>query len=95
MTKNNVIRTLVMCSVMAGTSMMFAQGPAQNIDPNRHSNLASAQASIAHAYQKIETAQQANRDRLGGHGEKAKQLLTQASQELKEAAEYANAHQHK
>jgi hypothetical protein len=92
MTKNNVIRTLVMCSVMAGTSMMFAQGPAQNIDPNKHPNLASAQTSIAHAYQKIDAAQQANRDKLGGHGEKAKQLLAQAAQELKEAAEYSNGH---
>ena len=92
MTKNNVVRTLVMCSVMAGTSMMFAQGPAQNIDPNKHANLASAQASIAHAYQKIEAAQQANHDQLGDHAQKAKELLVQASQELKEAAEYANHH---
>jgi hypothetical protein len=92
MTKNNVIRTLVMCSVMVSTSMMFAQGPAQNIDPHKHANLASAQTSIAHAYQKIDTAQQANRDRLGGHGQKAKDLLVQASQELKAAAEYANHH---
>ncbi len=90
MTMKNVIRTLVMCSVMASTSMMFAQGPAQNIDPKKHANLASAQASIAHAYQKIEAAQQANRDQLGDHAQKAKELLMQASQELKAAAEYAN-----
>ncbi len=90
MTKNHVIRTLVMCSVMASTSMLFAQGPAQNIDPNKHANLASAQRSIAHAYQKIDAAQQANADRLGDHAQKAKELLIQASQELKEAAEYAN-----
>jgi hypothetical protein len=77
---------------MAGASMMFAQGPAQNIDPNRHPHLASAQASIAHAYQKIDTAQQANRAQLGDHAQKAKELLVQASQELKEAAEYANHH---
>ena len=90
MTKNNVIRTLVMCSVMAGTSMMFAQGPAQNIDPNKHPHLASAQTSIAHAYQKIDTAQQANRDQLGNHAQRAKELLIQASQELTAAAQYAN-----
>jgi hypothetical protein len=29
---------------------------------------------------------------LGGHAEKAKQLLDQASRELKEAAEYADHH---
>jgi hypothetical protein len=90
MTKNNVIRTLVMCSVMAGTSIMFAQAPAQNIDASKHPHLASAQASIADAYQKIDTAQQANRDRLGDHAQRAKELLAQASQELKAAAEYAN-----
>jgi hypothetical protein len=92
MTKNNVIRTIVMCSVMAGSSMVFAQGPAQNIDASKHPNLASAQTSIAHAYQKIDAAQQANREQLGDHAERAKQLLVQASQELKEAAEYANHH---
>jgi hypothetical protein len=79
-----------MCSVMAASSWMFAQGPAQNIDPSRHANLAAAQRSIAHAYQKIDAAQQANRGQLGDHAQKAKDLLVQASQELKLAAEYAN-----
>ena len=41
MTMNNVIRMLVMCSVMVGTSMMFAQAPAQNIDASKHPHLAS------------------------------------------------------
>ena len=92
MTKTNVIRTLVMCSVMASTSMMFAQGPAQNIDPNKHPHLAAAQTTIGQAYRQIETAQQGYHRHLGGHVEKAKQLLTQASQELQAAAEYANQH---
>ncbi len=92
MTKNKLVRTIVMCSAMATSSMMFAQGPAQNIDASKHPNLASAQTSIAHAYQKIDAAQQGNRDHLGDHAQKAKDLLVQASQELKEAAEYANHH---
>lgn len=90
MTRNKFVRTVVMYSVMTVSSMMFAQGPAQNIDPSRHPNLASAQVSIAHAYQKIDVAQQANRVRLGDHAQRAKELLVQASQELKMAAEYAN-----
>lgn len=90
MTKNNVIRTLVMYSMLAGTSMMFAQGPVQDIDANKHAHLAAAQAHIAQAYKEAETAQQANRDKLGNHAQKAKELLIQASQELKAAAEYAN-----
>jgi hypothetical protein len=95
MTKNNVMRTFVMCSVMAGSSLMFAQAPTQNIDSSKHPHLAAAQSSIAQAYQQIETSQQGYHEHLGGHVEKAKQLLAQASQELKAAAEYANAHHHK
>jgi predicted lipoprotein with Yx(FWY)xxD motif len=90
MTKNKLVRTIVMCSAMAVSSMVFAQGPVQNIDASKHANLASAQASIAHAYQKIDAAQQVNRAQLGDHAQKAKDLLVQASQELKLAAEYAN-----
>jgi hypothetical protein len=92
MTKNKLVRTIVMCSAMVTSSMMFAQGPAQDIDASKHPNLASAQTSIAHAYQKIDAAQQANREQLGDHAQKAKDLLVQASQELKLAAEYANHH---
>lgn len=92
MTKNKLVRTIVMCSAMAAGSMMFAQGPAQDIDASKHPNLASAQTSIAHAYQKIDSAQQANREQLGDHAQKAKDLLIQASRELKMAAEYANHH---
>lgn len=92
MTKNKLVRTIVMCSVMAASSMMFAQGPAQDIDASKHPNLASAQTSIAHAYQKIDSAQQANREQLGDHAQRAKDLLVQASRELKMAAEYANHH---
>jgi hypothetical protein len=92
MTKNKLVRTIVMCSVMAASSAMFAQGPAQDIDASKHPNLASAQTSIAHAYQKIDSAQQANREQLGDHAQRAKDLLVQASRELKMAAEYANHH---
>ena len=70
------------------------QGPETNIDASKHPNLAEAQHQIAAACQKIDAAQQANKDELGGYGEKAKELLAQASRELKEAAEYANQRHH-
>jgi hypothetical protein len=70
----------------------FAQHPETNIDPARHSNLAAAQHHIAEAIEKIDAAQSANKDELGGHAEKAKQLLAEASRELKEAANYADQH---
>jgi hypothetical protein len=39
---------------------------------------------IVEAYQLIDKAQAANKDQLGGHGEKAKQLLSQADAELRQ-----------
>lgn len=92
MTKKNLVLSMALCFAFAPSSLMFAQQPVQNIDPQRHPVLASAQSSIARAYQKIESAQQNNQDRLGGHAERAKQLLAEASHELKEAARYANHH---
>jgi hypothetical protein len=70
----------------------FAQHPETNIDPTRHPNLAAAQHHIVEAIEKTAEAQHAYKDELGGHAEKAKQLLGEASRELKEAADYADQH---
>jgi hypothetical protein len=89
--KNNrlcLIAVPVICLALIGVS--FAQRPETNIDPARHPNLAEAQHHILQAFEKIDEAQGANHDQLGGHAEKAKQLLDQASRELKQAAEFAN-----
>ncbi len=69
---------------------LFAQSPVVTINPNRHGNLWSAQQSIALAYKKINAAQRANHNKLGGHAAKAKDLLNQANQELTMAAEFAD-----
>ncbi len=81
---------LAVCLAFIGVT--FAQRPEADIDPAKHPNLAEAQHHILQAVQKIDEAQKDNHDQLGGHAEKAKQLLDQASHELKEAAEYANHH---
>jgi F0F1-type ATP synthase membrane subunit b/b' len=81
-----VLALLLMC-----TSFVFAQKkPAQNVSPKRHPNLAAAQRLSAQAYQKVVAAQQANEWDLQGHAQKAKELLDQANQELKQAAEASN-----
>lgn len=69
-----------------------AQRPETDIDPNHHPNLAEAQHHILQAYDKIVIAQNAHRDQLGGHAEKAIEYLDKANHELKEAAEYSNHH---
>ena len=81
---------LVMCLLLIGVTL--AQRPETDIDPAKHPNLAEAQHHILQAFEKIDEAQKANKDQLGSHAEKAKQLLDQASRELKEAAEFANHH---
>lgn len=83
----SVVTFMLLC-----TGMVFAQKkPAQNVSPKRHPNLAAAQRLSAQAYQKVIAAQQANEWDLGGHAQKAKELLDQANQELKQAAETSNA----
>jgi cellobiose-specific phosphotransferase system component IIA len=67
-----------------------AQMPVRNIDPYRHGNLAAAQRLVVQAFERLSDAQDANDYRLGGHAERAKELLRQANDEIKMAAEAAN-----
>lgn len=69
-----------------GMSAAYAQMPERDISPARHGNLAGAQAAIDEAYNLTVRAQVANQGQLGGHGERAKELLREAAAELKAAA---------
>jgi hypothetical protein len=89
MKKRMLIATLTVCVVLACVGVMFAQAPVVNIY-RRHGNLRAAQICIVQAYQKIDAAQRDNQDQLGGHAQRAKDLLTQADQELRLAADVAN-----
>jgi hypothetical protein len=66
--------------------------PDRDISHRRHPNLAAAQRLSQQAFDKITAAQQANEWDMGGHAQKAKELLEQVNRELKEAAETANHH---
>jgi hypothetical protein len=76
--------------LLTGT-VLLAQG---HVSPSRHPNLAAAQRFCADAIDKITAGQQANEWDMGGHAKKAKQLLTEASEEIKQAALAANANGH-
>jgi ribosomal protein L4 len=90
MMKHRVVLTCVLGSAMLCGGVLLAQKPAQNVSPKRHPNLAAAQRLAANAYQKIVAAQEANEFDLAGHAQKAKELLDQANNELKQAAQVAN-----
>jgi hypothetical protein len=85
----NLLKLLFGAALFCG-GMAIAQKPVQNINPNRHPNLAAAQRLSEQAYQKIIAAQQANEWDMEGHAQKAKDLLDQVNQQLKLAAEWAN-----
>jgi hypothetical protein len=83
---NRIIIGALFCSVVT-----LAQSPVQNIDKDRHPNLAEAQRLAAQANNYIIAAQKDNRYDMHGHAQNARQLLVQVNQELKLSAEDANA----
>jgi len=81
---------LALYTAIVCVGVAFAQAPVVDIDKHRHGNLAAAQNYIVQAFQKISAAQAANNDQLGGHAGRAKELLVQANEELRLAADVAN-----
>ena len=82
---------VVLVVVLLLTGVVIAQKkPVQNVSPQRHPNIAAAQRLVDQAYQKITAAQKANEFDMDGHAAKAKELLDQVNNELKQAAEAAN-----
>jgi hypothetical protein len=84
-----LVTSSFLCLALLGGSA-FAKEPVKNVSAKRHPNIAAAQKLVIQAYNKIEAAQKANEFDLGGHAQKAKDLLDQVNQELKLAAETAN-----
>lgn len=76
-------------AVLAGAAVL-ANPPVRNVSGARHPNLAAAQRLSHQAFEKVVAAQAANEWDLGGHAQKAKDLLDQVNNELKAAAEAAN-----
>jgi hypothetical protein len=86
---NARIVTALAGGLLVATATM-AQRPPENVSPRRHPNIAAAQRLTEQAFNKIVAAQEANEYDLGGHAQKAKELLEQANKELKLAAEASN-----
>jgi hypothetical protein len=87
--KKLAVAGLFAVALCAGT-VVLADPPVRDINPARHPNLAAAQRLARQSWEKIAAAQAANEWDLGGHAQKAKDLLDQVNVELKEAAETAN-----
>jgi hypothetical protein len=82
---------IALCAAFALGAAVFAQQPPVNVG-ERHGNMRAAQQLIQQAWQKVNEAQQDNHYNLGGHAGRAKELLSQASEEIRLAADAANSH---
>jgi hypothetical protein len=89
MKKNRLLIATMGTMLLAG-GIATAQKPKRNVSAARHPNIAAAQRLTQQAWEKIGAAQRANEFDMEGHARKAKDLLEQANQELKMAAESAN-----
>jgi hypothetical protein len=86
--KNFAIAGLIISATLA--NLAAAGEPVRDVSGKRHPNLAAAQRLSRQAYDKVVEAQRANEWDLGGHAQKAKELLDQVNVELKAAAVTAN-----
>jgi hypothetical protein len=91
MAKRILMVTVALCVAFALGAVVFAQRPEVNVG-DRHGNMRAAQQLIQQAWGKVDVAQQDNNYNLGGHAGKAKDLLYQASEEIRLAADAANSH---
>ena len=73
-----------------GCALLLA-APAFAKGGDKHPNITAAHKACQNALEKITAAQTANEFDMEGHAAKAKDLLTQAEGELKQAREAANA----
>jgi hypothetical protein len=91
MTKNKTLALAVgLFVILAGLAL--AQPPKKNVSPAHHPHIAKAQQLSREAWQQVVDAQKANEWDMGGHAQRAKELLDKVNEELKLAAEAANTH---
>ena len=82
----NKLKTIVITAAVALPIGYLAAGPMKG-----HPNMQAAEKALATAWDKISAAQKANEFDMDGHAAKAKDAIKVAVDELKLAAETANA----
>ena len=87
---NTLTRMVAMTGLLfCFSGLALAEGN-EHVSAKLHPNLAAAQKMSENAINKIDAAQAANEFDMGGHAAKAKELLNQAIDEIKQAALGAN-----
>ena len=90
MTKTGlVLGTILGAALFCGG--VLAQEPVEDINKSVHPVLATAQHHVVEANNNVAASQKDIRYDMKGHADKARELLAEANQELKAAAEAADA----
>jgi hypothetical protein len=89
-TKNMILLAALGAAVAVTGCATAQQRPPVDIG-DRHGNLRQAQELIQQAYGLVNRAQADNDSQLNGHAARAKELLSEASEELRLAANVSNA----
>ena len=92
MSKRIWMIAIALCAVFGLSAVLFAQQAPRVTVGEKHGNMRAAQEYIQQAWRKVDEAQKDNNYNLGGHAGRAKELLAQASEEIKLSAETANSH---
>jgi hypothetical protein len=92
MSKRIWMVAMALCAAFAFSAVLFAQQEPRVTVGEKHGNMRAAQEYIQQAWRKVDEAQKDNNYNLGGHAGRAKELLAQASEEIKLSAEAANSH---
>jgi hypothetical protein len=87
--KSFVLGAALASAALFGCATMAQDRPFVDIG-FRHGNLRNAQENIVNAFEYISQAQRDNDGQLGGHAARAKELLTEANYELRQAANVSN-----
>ena len=90
MTRTGLVMTAILSAALF-CGVALAQQPVEDINKSVHPVLAAAQHHVVEANNNVAAAQKDNRYDMQGHAEKARDLLVQANQELKAAAQAADA----
>jgi hypothetical protein len=87
--KSFVLGAVLASATLFGCATMAQDRPFVDIGWH-HGNLRNAQQNIVAAFDYISQAQRDNDGQLGGHAARAKELLTEANYELRQAANVSN-----
>ena len=90
MIKSRFIAPVLGLGLVVGVALVGQPPPKRYVAPGRHHYIAAAQRLSQQAFERIVDAQRANEWDMQGHAQKAKDLLEQVNNELRQAATAAN-----